>query len=611
MVSTTTFPRWKSIMLVCLLGLGLMYSLPNLYGEDPAVQVAGLKGQVLDVQSVERVESILRRAALPYKAVVLEESGAMRVPFKDTDTQLKAKDILKHELGEAYSVALNLRPATPRWLQALGATPMKLGLDLRGGVHFLMEVDVDSVMNRRMEGFYSEAPKILRSAKVRYNRFERNAEGGYSISFEGAAERAEGLSVLQKNQPELIFNAIESVEGHPVALKAHFSALTLKEIRNATLEQTLSTLRNRVNELGVTEPIVQRHGLNRIVVELPGIQDTAYAKDILGKTATLKFLMVDHLHDIESVLSGKPVAGSKVYFDRKGLPVLLKNQVVLTGDAIVGATTGQDRDERPAVNIRLGGDIASFARATRENVGHAMATLYVEIKDRKIEETVINVATIQSGLGNSFQITGVKAQEARDLALLLRAGTLPAAVSIVEERIVGPSLGQENIRMGMISVGVGMALVLVFMVAYYSVFGFIANVALVANLILLIALMSLIGATLTLPGIAGIVLTLGMAVDANVLIFERIREELRLGLSPQASIHRGFEYAFATILDSNLTTLIVGAILFAVGTGPVKGFAVSLCLGILTSLLTATIGSRALVQLLYGKRSIKKIRVGI
>jgi len=413
----------------------------------------------------------------------------------------------------------------------------------------------------------------------------------------------------KKQDPDLSVISLDE-PGLPV-LEAKLSINTIQEIRNETLEQTLTTLRNRVNELGVAEAIVQRQGLNRVVVELPGIQDTAYAKDILGKTATLKFLMEDYQHPIEEVLAGHPVVGSKLYTDRFRRPALLKTQPILTGESITGASTGQDRDGGPAVSVRLGGDISLFAKTIRENIGRRMGVVYVEVKDGKITESVISLATIQGAFSNNFQIMGLSVQEARDLALLLRAGALPAPVDIVAESIVGPSMGQENIRMGVISVCVGLGLVLLFMTLYYSVFGMIANLALLANLILLLAIMSIIGATLTLPGIAGIVLTLGMAVDANVLIFERIREELRLGMSPKASIVRGFEYAFATIIDSNLTTLIVGVILFAVGTGAVKGFAVTLCIGILTSLLTATTGSRALVELLYGGRSIRRVRVGI
>jgi preprotein translocase subunit SecD len=398
------------------------------------------------------------------------------------------------------------------------------------------------------------------------------------------------------------------MEGHSGAL----SEAELQVIRSETMEQTLATLRNRINELGVSEAVVQRQGLNRVIVELPGIQDTAYARDILGKTATLKFVLEDQKHSVKDVVAGSPVVGSKIYFDRFNRPALLKTQAIVTGESVVSASTSQDRDGHPSVAIRLGGDVALFSKVTRENIGHRMAVIYIENNHGVNTESVISLATIQSALGNQFQITGLRYEEARDLALLLRAGALPAPVSIVEESIVGPSLGQENIRMGMISVAVGLGLVLLGMATYYSVFGIIANVALVVNLILLVAAMSLIGATLTLPGIAGIVLTLGMAVDANVLIFERIREELRLGLSARASIHRGFQYAFATIVDSNLTTLIVGVVLFAIGTGPVKGFAVTLSIGILTSLLTATMGTRSLVELLYGsKTAIKRLRVGI
>ncbi len=544
---SSSYPRWKAYLLLSLLVIGLIYAIPNLYGEDPAVQISGLKGKVVDAETLASVTHLLKEASLAPKSMALEQENALLVRFSNAESQLKAKDLIKKALNENYSVALNLAPVTPAWLSAVGAKPMKLGLDLRGGVHFLMEVDVASVMARRLED-YPELQKEQRDTKI----------------------------------------------------------------RNEVIEQTLSILRNRVNELGVAEAIVQRQGLNHVVVELPGIQDTAYARDILGTTATLKFAMEDHEHDLQNVLSGRAIAvGSKLYFDRFQRPALLKNQAILTGEAVTGASTGQDRDGSPAVNVRLGGNISLFAKTTRENVGRRMGVIYIEVKDHKTTESIISLATIQSALGNNFQIMGLSMQEARDLALLLRAGALPAPVSIVEESIIGPSMGQENIQMGLVSVGVGLGLVLIFMAIYYSVFGIIADIALLANLILLVAIMSLIGATLTLPGIAGIVLTLGMAVDANVLIFERIREELRLGMSPKASILRGFEYAFATIIDSNLTTLIVGIVLFAIGSGPIKGFAVTLCIGILTSLITATTGSRALVEWLYGGRAVKRVRVGI
>lgn len=604
-----TYPRWKYFVLILSLVFGLIYALPMVYGEDPAVQITGLKTQEVGTESETKVQSLLTSANIKYKSLRLEEHNTLLIRFFDTETQLKAKDLIKQNLGDNYSVALNLAPVTPQWLQMLGAHPMKLGLDLRGGVHFLMEVDVDSVIARRVEGFYLEIPKIFREAKLQYKRSDKLSPTAFQILFDGEQQRQEALNVLQQSTTDFSFKPVE--QGNMPTLLVEMTPSALKEMRSETVEQTTATLRNRVNELGVAEALVQRHGVNRIVVELPGIQDTAYAKDILGKTATLKFYLHDDEHDIQDTLKGKPIIGSRIFFDREQRPVLVKNQVILTGESITHATTSQDRDGRPAVNVRLGGDISSFSRATKENVGHRIVSVYVEVKDHKTEETVINVAMISSPLGNNFQITGMRAQEARDLALLLRAGAMPAPVSIVEERIVGPSMGQDNIHMGMISMAVGLGLVLGFMALYYSVFGWIANIALVANLILLTAMMSLIGATLTLPGIAGIVLTLGMAVDANVLIFERIREELRLGMSVQASIHRGFEYAFATILDSNLTTLIVAVILFGIGTGPIKGLAVTLSIGILTSLFTGTMGSRALVNLIYGGRNIKRLRIGV
>jgi len=604
-----TYPRWKYIVLLISLVIGLIYAVPMLYGEDPAVQISGLKTQVVDDGTRTNVKALLDTGNFRYKSIGLEEHDTLLIRFFDTETQLKAKDLIKKELGDNYSVALNLAPVTPHWLQMLGAHPMKLGLDLRGGVHFLMDVDVESVMARRVESFYLEVPKIMRENNLYYSRIDKVSPTEFQVIFNSEQDREEALSVLEKNTNEFSFQSIQ--QDKLPALFISMSLMAIKEMRNDIVDQTISTLRNRVNELGVAEALVQRHGTNSIVVELPGIQDTAYAKDILGKTATLKFYLQDEEHDINEALQGKPIPGSRLFYDRNQRPILVKIPPILTGESIAHATTGQDRDGHPAVNVRLGGDISSFSRATKENVGHAIVTVYVESKDKKVEETVINLATISSALGNNFQITGMRNQDARDLALLLRAGAMPAPVSIVEERIVGPSMGQDNIQKGIISMLVGLALVLAFMAFYYSIFGWIANLALVVNLIFLVALMSIIGATLTLPGIAGIVLTLGMAVDANVLIFERIREELRLGMTPQASIHRGFEYAFATILDSNLTTLIVAVILFGVGTGPIKGLAVTLSIGILTSLFTGTMGSRALVNLIYGGRHTKRLRIGV
>lgn len=608
--TVNTFPRWKYWLLAILMVMGLIYALPNIYGEDPAVQIIGLKTTTADGETETKLKEALQAAQIPFKSIEQESSNLLLVRFLNTETQLKAKDIIHNTLGDQYSVALNLASLTPAWLEMLGAKPMKLGLDLRGGVYFLMDVDIQSVIQRRMDGYYSEIPKLLREEKIRYQKVEKMKDSRLLIRFESSEDKNKAVQVLNQRLPELSYLKSDVIENDQ-DLGLELSPIALKEIRNETLEQTTSTLRNRVNELGVSESIVQRHGMHQVVVELPGIQDTAYAREILGKTATLKFMMVDQDHDIEEVLNGRPVAGSKVYRFENELPILLKNQVILTGESITGASTGQDRDGRPAVTIRLGGDISHFSNTTKNNVGKRLAVVLVEVKDHKITETVISAAVIQSPLGNNFQVNGLAPQEARDLALLLRSGALPAATTIVEERIIGPSMGQENIKMGEISVMVGLGLVLVFMAFYYSVFGLIANAALVANLVLLLAVMSLIGATLTLPGIAGIVLTLGMAVDANVLIFERIREELRLGLQPRSAIHRGFEYAFATIIDSNLTTLIVVVILFAVGTGPIKGFAVTICIGILTSLLTGTMGSRALVNLFFSKRSLKRLPIGV
>jgi len=547
-----TFPRWKYALLAVIIVLGLIYALPNIYGEDPAVQVMGLQGTAVNTAVEDQVAALLHDKNITYKSTEIVDHQLL-VRFSNTEVQIASRDLIQAVLGENYSVALNLAPATPHWLEMLGANPMKLGLDLRGGVRFVMDVDVAS------------------------------------------------------------------------KLTANMSPEELEQARTYTMEQTATTLRNRVNELGVAEALIQREGSNRIVVELPGIQDTARAKDILGKTATLDFMLEDADHDLLQAVQGRVPPGSKIFYDQNGMPYLLKNRVILTGDSIVGASSQYDtRDSKPVVAITLGGSgTRLFKETTMHNVGKHMAVVY---RETNMVETVINgktammpvntervisFATIQSALGNNFEISGLSVEDARDLALLLRAGSLPATISIVEERVIGPSMGQENINKGITSVVVGFCLILVFMTAYYSVFGIIANIALLLNLILLLAVMSLIGATLTLPGIAGIVLTLGMAVDANVLIFERIREELRRGASPHASIHSGFEHAFATIVDSNLTTLIVGVILYAVGTGPVKGFAVTLSLGIVTSLFTAVTATRAIVELIYGKRQVKRLLVGI
>lgn len=446
----TPFPRWKYYLLLSILLISFVYAIPNLYGEDPAVQISGLKGQSINAETTAAVMQLLKDASLQPKSIAIEKEGALLVRFSNAESQLKAKDVITKGFCRdgtsscPYSVALNLAPVTPHWLSAIGAKPMKLGLDLRGGVHFLMEVDVASVVARRMEGYFSEMPKVLREAKIHYKQLEHPSAEIIKVFFETVDERNHAYSVLEKWEHDL---AISTGEEGSFFLVASLSPKALLTIRNETLDQTLSILRNRVNELGVAEALVQRQGLSRVVVELPGIQDTAYARDILGTTATLKFVMEDHQHPLQDVLSGHSiVVGSKLYFDRFQRPVLLKTQPILTGEAVTGASTGQGREGEPTVSVRLGGNISLFAKTTRENVGRRMGVIYIEVKDHKTTESVISLATIQSGLGNHFQITGLSVEEARDLALLLRAGALPAPVSIVEESIIGPSLGKKTLE---------------------------------------------------------------------------------------------------------------------------------------------------------------------
>jgi len=616
------YPTWKYWLLLAILTVGLIYSAPNLFGEDPAVQVLPTASRALTKTTQEQVEKALEDAKVPYLSI-RQENESLLVRFKDTVTQIKAKDVIHDKLGDNYIVALNLAPKTPAWLEAFGAKPMKLGLDLRGGVHFLMEVDVESAISRRMEGILGDIRTDLRDQKIRYRQISPGSRETINLYFDDQDTLSKALAHLQKRYGEFDFLA-QTTDGK-MQIVCQLKPQALQEIRNYTLEQTLSTLRNRVNELGVAEAVVQRQGANHIVVELPGIQDTARAKDILGKTATLEF----HLEAKEEALKATPgrtaPPGTKWYTDRDGRPFLLKKRVVLTGDSITGASVGaDDRTGRPAVHVRVGGaGLPLFKKTTMENIGNLLAVVYIEskteqenvdgqwVKKNKTQETLISIATIQSALGSSFQITGFTLPEAQDLSLLLRAGALPASIQIVEERTVGPSLGQENIRLGILSIEVGLGLVVIGMMLYYSVFGIIANLALLINVVLLVAILSVMGATLTLPGMAGIVLTVGMAVDANVLIFERIREELRHGMSVQAAIHSGFDRALATIVDSNLTTLIVVIILFCIGTGPIKGFAITTCIGILTSMLTAVTCTRAIVNLAYGRRSVKHLPIGI
>ena len=614
------YPLWKNLMLIGIVLIGLVYALPNLYSEDPVLQISSQLSEVPE-KLEENVRKLLDAAHIKYSGLTASDAY-VNVRFSSTDAQLLARDTIKNGLGSHYTVALNLAPSTPNWLRMLRAEPMKQGLDLRGGVHFLLDVDVDSVVHRRYEGLTKNIGQELRESGIRYAGIRYIADKGIDVRFRTADAQNNALADLEQKIPSLEFHkANESL-----AVRGSLSAAELNTIRQNTIEQTMSILRNRVNELGVGEAVVQQQGATRVSVDLPGIQDAARAKQILGGTATLQFHLVDSDNNPEiAKQTGAVPISSKLYM-MDGRPILLKRQVVLSGDSITSATSSFDQQTAsPDVQIQLGGGGESFfTKVTRENIGKRMAIVYVEsktilktvngkvIRTTEREERVISAPVIQSALGSNFQITGLTdSKEASDLALLLRAGALPAAIYPVEERTVGPTLGKENIQRGMISLEVGMGLILVLMLVYYRIFGLVANIALLLNIILLGALLSMIGATLTLPGIAGIVLTVGMAVDANVLIYERIREELRHGLSPQAAIYAGYERAFSTILDANITTLIVGIVLFSVGTGPVRGFAVTLSLGILTSMLTGVTYTRAIVNAFYGSRNVNKLSIGI
>jgi preprotein translocase subunit SecD len=616
------YPLWKNLCLGFILLLGLIYAAPNLYGDDYAVQVSQSHHLQISEATAQLLETTLKQASIPYISMIPTERDFL-IRFPNPDAQLKAKDLLKQLLGDQYTVALNLAPKTPHWLIALNAAPMRLGLDLRGGVNFLLSVDVDSVVTQRLEGEVRNLEIAFHEAKVRYADLSYQKNGAILMVFRDKDNYERGYQLLNERFHQMLVK--KSNHGNSFELTAIFSPGAIDEIRAATVEQTMTTLRNRVNELGVAEAVVQQQGSDRISVELPGIQDTARAEEILGGTATLEFRLADQTHDVRQVVAGFGAAGSQVYM-YENRPVLLKNQVILGGSSITDASTGFGEDGMPSVNIRLGGGGESlFHRVTGENIGKLMAIVFVETKTTtqnvngapqkitKKSSHVISIATIQSALPNSFQITHMTdVEEAKNLALLLRAGALPAPIEIIENRTIGPQLGEENIHRGILSVEIGLLLVVAFMALYYRVFGLIANLALIFNLVLLIALLSILGATLTLPGIAGIVLTVGMAVDANVLIFERIREELRNKTPIQLSIHTGYERAFATILDANITTLIVAVVLFSIGTGPVKGFAITLSLGLLTSMLTGIVFTRAIVNALFGsRRSLKSLPIGI
>lgn len=619
---TNRYPFWKYLLIVFVVIAAFVYAAPNLYPEYPAVQIMGTNTTVVDDKTRAEVESLLQKEGVAYQNVQFQHDTLL-FRFDSTDVQLKAKEVIQQALGDTYSVALNLTSTTPAWLKSMGAMPMKLGLDLRGGVHFLLQVDIDSVMQQRVDGDLRGIGQALRDDRIRYSGITRKANNQVLLQFHSEDILNQAYNLVSRRYNEFTWE--KQVKGSDFILQGVLLPPAVFKAKQETLEQAMNTLRNRVNELGVSEAIVQQQGENRVSVDLPGIQDTAEAKNILGKTATLEFRMVDVEHD--PMLAARegvapPDTHFYTYHDR---PFLLKNDIILRGSSVVSATSGFGEDGRANVSVRLGGaGEARFSKATAENIGKPMAVVYVETKSipkmengqrvitYQTQRNVISVATIQSALGSNFQITGLTNQnEARTLALLLRAGALPAPVTIIEERTVGPSLGKQNIQMGLLSIEVGLGLVVVFMALYYGLMGIIADLALAMNLVLVVALLSLLGATLTLPGIAGLVLTVAMAADANVLIFERIREEMRRGMGVQASIHAGYERAFITILDANLSTLIVMMILFSLGSGMIKGIAITITIGLLTSMFTAITGTRALVNLIYGGRPIKNISIGI
>ncbi|WP_095845629.1 protein translocase subunit SecD [Gibbsiella quercinecans] len=611
------YPLWKYLMLIVVIVVGLLYALPNIYGEDPAVQITGARGVAASEATLDQVRTVLEKDNIASKSIALED-GAILARFKDPDVQLRAREALLEALGDKYVVALNLAPATPMWLTMLGAEPMKLGLDLRGGVHFLMEVDMDTALGKLQEQTMDTLRSELRDKGIPYATIRKLDNNGVEVRFRDNAARDEAISYMTPRQRDLVLSA-----NGTNTLKATLTDARLSEAREYAVQQNITILRNRVNQLGVAEPLVQRQGADRIVVELPGIQDTARAKEILGATATLEFRLVNTNADSTAAANGRVPGDSEVKNTREGQPIVLYKRVILTGDHITDSTSSTDEYNQPQVNISLdsaGG--TTMSNFTKDNIGKPMATLFVEYKDsgkkdangRAIlvkQEEVINVANIQSRLGNSFRITGIgNPNEARQLSLLLRAGALIAPIQIVEERTIGPTLGQQNITQGLEACLWGLVASIVFMVVWYRKFGVIATSALVANLVLIVGVMSLLpGATLTMPGIAGIVLTLAVAVDANVLINERIKEELKNGRSVQQAIHEGYKGAFSSIVDANITTLITAVILYAVGTGSIKGFAITTAIGVATSMFTAIVGTRAIVNLLYGGKRINKLSI--
>ena len=624
------YPWWKWLIIVVVVIPGFFYALPNLFGDDLGIQIRGTRGATLTSSDLTQIQSLVDASGSVYRSIRKDDRG-ISIRLTTPDDQLRVRDLLEQELGNRYTIALTLLPAAPDLFASVGAKPMYLGLDLRGGVHFLMEVDMNSVSRRAQERYVADIRAALRKEKLRYKEVHNRPDGAIEIWLRDASRLPEAQKLIQREFSGLAVDNVEVQGGEHLTVR--LSESEVQDLSEFALIQNITALRNRIDELGVAEPVVQRQGDRRIVIQLPGVQDTARAKRILGRTATLEMMLVDEEHSLEAAQNGKTPPGSRLYRMRDGRSILLKKRVIYSGENIVDAAASIDtQNGGPIVSITLDAVGSRInQRITGDNIGKRMAVVYIEIRSRnkinadgqvvtdqqgrvvrvkeRIEE-VITAPVIRDQLGKRFQIEGLDSvTEARDLALLLRAGSLAAPVEIIEERTVGPSLGRANIEQGFLSVIIGFGLVLVFMLLYYRTFGLFANTALGLNLVLIVAVLSMFQATLTLPGVAGIVLTVGMAVDANVLIFERIREELRNGNTPQASIHLGYDRALSTIVDANITTLIAAIVLFNFGTGPIKGFAVTLSIGILTSMFTAIFVTRGLANLMYGRKRVKSLAI--
>jgi preprotein translocase subunit SecD len=613
------YPLWKNLLVLGVVLFGALYALPNLFGQDPSIEISVNRDALIDETTWGRIEKALKPADITPKGMEIRDKK-MLVRFTSSEDQLGALKLIQASLGENYIAALTLSPDQPGWLRSLGAEPMYLGLDLRGGIHVLIDVDMETTVIKTLERYIDDIHSLIRDKRIRDVSISRNNDQ-ILLKVKSEAKREELVDLIGNEFRKLDLKEIDKAELFQIEVT--IAPDELREVQSFALKQNITTLRKRVNALGVSEPSIQQQGARRIVVQLPGVQDSTRLKDVLGATATLEYRLVDTEHSVEDALNGRVPPGSALYRERDGTPVLLKKRVIVKGDQIVNARSGFDEHGQPAVSVTLDGVGAKRMRnMTYENVGKPMAVVFIEnrpitrivdgkeIKEKHQVEEVISIATIKEPFGKKFQTTGLDgSDEAHDLALLLRAGALAAPIEIIEERTVGPSLGQDSIDQGFKSVMIGLALVIVFMAVYYRMFGLVANLALVLNLVLIIAVLSLLQATLTLPGIAGIVLTVGMAVDANVLIFQRVREEIANGNTPQASIQAGYEKAFSTIIDANITTLIAAIVLFSFGTGPIKGFAITLVIGIITSMFTAIIGSRAVINLIYGRKRVKSLAI--